>query len=236
MPRNTEKPPIQKGGFLGISMRNQMVEVTEPRIDTILADSNPLVLSAMSEIFERDPRFSLVATTATAEGFLGTVMRVPVQVGVIDWDLPNLGGAKLIEVLREQQNAPRLVVYGDDAGDLPRLAMTAGAAGFAARSAAVEGLLATCSDVAAGKMVFPFIDVRKLQQDPIHSLSRKERVMLEALSKGLTNRELSKELGISTNTVKFHLSNLYEKLSVRNRAQAIAFYYSNRLGPGPGGG
>ena len=203
-------------------------------IDVMLADSNPLVLSAMSEIFERDPRFSLVATSATAEGFPGMVMRVPVAVGVIDWNLPVLGGAKLIEVLREQERTPRLVVYGDDAGDLPRLAMTAGAAGFAARSGEVEGLLATCADVAAGKMVFPFIDVRDLQTDPIQTLSRKERVMLEALSKGLTNRELSSELGISTNTVKFHLSNLYDKLSVKNRTQAIAFYYSSRL-PGNSG-
>ena len=205
--------------------------VNQPRtpIDIMLADSNPLVLSAMSEIFERDPRFSLVATSATAEGFLGTVMRVPVQVGVIDWNLPVLGGAKLIEVLREHEAAPRLVVYGNEEKDLPRLAMTAGAAGFAPRSGAVEALLDTCADVAAGKMVFPFIDVRELQADPIQSLSRKERVMLQALSKGLTNRELSKELNISTNTVKFHLSNLYDKLSVRNRAQAIAFYYSSRL-------
>ena len=78
-------------------------------------------------------------------------------------------------------------------------------------------------------MVFPFLDVRELQQDPIQQLSRRERVMLEALSKGLTNRELAKELDISINTVKFHLSNLFEKLSVRNRAQAIAFYYSSRL-------
>ena len=78
-------------------------------------------------------------------------------------------------------------------------------------------------------MVFPFLDVCELQQDPIQQLSRCERVMLEALSKGLTNRELAKELDISINTVKFHLSNLFEKLSVRNRAQAIAFYYSSRI-------
>ena len=156
-------------------------------------------------------------------------MRVPVQIGVSDWNLPALGGAKLISVLREHEAGPRLVVYGEDAQDLPRLAMTAGAAGFAPRSGEVDALLITCADVAAGKMVFPFIDVRELQADPIQSLSRKERVMLEALSKGLTNRELSVELGISTNTVKFHLSNLYDKLSVRNRAQAIAFYYSSRL-------
>nr|WP_044025733.1 MULTISPECIES: response regulator transcription factor [Roseobacter] len=195
----------------------------------MLADSNPLVLSALSEVIDRDPRFSLVATTATAEGFLGTVMRVPVQIGIINWSLPALGGAKLIEVLRDQENAPRIIVYADDTGDLPRLAMTAGAAAFASRSSPAETLLDTCVDVAAGKMVFPFLDVRELQSDPIHLLSRKERATLDALSKGLTNRELAKELSISTNTVKFHLTNLYEKLSVKNRAQAIAFYYSSRL-------
>lgn len=215
----------------------QQLNNPQPPISVMLADSNPLVLSAMSEFFERDPRFSLVATSATAEGFLGTVMRVPVRVGVIDWNLPVLGGAKLIEVLREQENAPRLVVYADQTGDAHRGAMSAGAAGFVARSGPVESLLDTCAAVAAGKMVFPFLDVRELQKDPIQSLSRRERVMLEALSKGLTNRELSKELEISTNTVKFHLSNLYDKLSVKNRAQAIAFYYSSRLptaGTAPG--
>lgn len=206
---------------------------SQPPISIMLADSNPLVLSAMSEIFDRDPRFSLVATSATAEGFLGTVMRVPVQVGVIDWNLPVLGGAKLIEVLREQDPAPRLVVYADQGGDAHRGALASGAAGFVPRSGPVEGLLDTCAAVAAGKMVFPYLDLRTLQQDPIQSLSPRERTLLETLSKGLTNRELSKELGISTNTVKFHLSNLYEKLSVKNRAQAIAFYYSN---PSQGGG
>ncbi|WP_209000833.1 response regulator transcription factor [Labrenzia sp. DG1229] len=182
----------------------------------------------MSEIFDKDARFSLVATSATAEGFLGTVMRVPVQVGVVEWNLPAFGGAKLIEVLRENEAAPRFVVYGDAAGDLPRLAMQAGAAGFAPRSGEIEGLVETCVDVAAGKMVFPFVDVRQMQQDPIYSLSRKEKVILEALSSGMSNRELSKSLQISTNTVKFHLSNIYEKLSVKNRAQAIVYYYSSQ--------
>lgn len=206
-----------------------MTDSSERPIDIMLADGNPLVLSAMSEIFERDPRFSLVATSATAEGFLGTVMRVPVTVGVIDWNLPALGGAKLIEVLREQEAAPRLVIYGDETGDIPRQAMAAGAAAFAPRTGAIDGLLSTCIDVAAGKMVFPFLDVRDLQQDPLRQLSRRERTLLEAMAKGLTNKELARELGISTNTVKFHLSNLYEKLSLKNRAQAVAFYYSSRL-------
>lgn len=201
-------------------------------VTIMLADNNPLVLTAMSEIFDRDPRFSLVATSATAEGFLGAVIRMPVQVGVIDWNLPALGGAKLIDVLREQADAPRLVVYGDETSDTPRKAMTSGAAGFAARSDPVDRLLETCMSVAKGQMVFPFLDIRKLQMDPIEQLSRRERTLLEALSKGLTNRELAREFGISTNTVKFHLSNLFDKLSVRSRTQAIAFYYANRASRG----
>ena len=198
-------------------------------IDIILADANPIVLTAMSEILENDRRFSLVATSATAEGFFATALRIPVQIGIIDWNLPSLGGAKLIEILRDNDKAPRLVVYAEDTADLPRLAMNAGAAAFAPRSSSPETLLDICMEVANGKMVFPFLDVRELQTDPFHQLSQKERVILKALSKGLTNRELASDLDISINTVKFHLSNLFDKLTVKNRAQAIAFFYSSSL-------
>ena len=202
------------------------------QISVALADSNMLVLSAMSEIFDRDPRFSLSSTASTAEGFLATVMRVPVQVGIVDWRLPALGGQKLIEVLRDHPDAPRILVYGDNAGDLPRQALSAGAAGFSPRNGPVEGLLETCVAVAAGQMVFPFLDVRELQTDPIYQLTKRERALLEALSRGLSNRQLAAEFEISANTVKFHLSNLYEKLSISSRTQAVAFFFSSRLASG----
>ena len=198
------------------------------QISVALADSNMLVLSAMSEVFDRDPRFSLTSTASTAEGFLATVMRVPVQVGIVDWRLPVLGGQKLIEVLRDHPDAPRILVYGDNAGDLPRQALAAGAAGFTPRNGPIEGLLDTCVAVAAGQMIFPFLDVRELQTDPIHQLTKRERALLEALSRGLSNRQLAAEFEISANTVKFHLSNLYEKLSISSRTQAVAFFFSTR--------
>lgn len=199
-----------------------------PQIDVALADSNPLMLSALSEFFDRDPRFSLVTTAGTAEGFLEAVLRVPVAVGVIDWTLPMLGGEKLIEVLRVQESAPRVVVYSHSEGqDIPRKAMAAGAAGFCPRSEPAEKLLDIVNDVGRGKMVFPFLDVRELRQDPVHTLTAKERILLTALAKGSTNKQLAEEFDISVNTVKFHLRNLFEKLDLNNRAQAIAFYYSS---------
>ena len=206
-----------------------MQSISPERIDLALAEGNPLVLQALSGVFEKDRRFSVVATSSTAEGFLGAVMRVPVKVGVIDWQIPQLGGQKLAEVLRDQETAPRLVVYAEDpTGAVALKAMAAGAAGFVDRKSSVDRLLETCVEVAAGKMVFPFVDVRGLQADPIHQLTRREKALLEALANGLANKDLAREFDISTNTVKYHLSNLFDKLGVSSRTQAIAYYFKSR--------
>ena len=192
-----------------------------------LAETNPLMLQALAEVFERDPRFSLTVTAKSAEGFLESVLRLPVPVGVIDWELPKLGAAKLLEILRGHPGAPRIVVYASGADpDLPRKAMAAGAAAFCTRDTPSPELLDIVWAAAQGRMVFPWLDVRELKRDPREALTARERVLLAALAKGRTNTELAQELGISINTVKFHLRNLYEKLGLANRAQAIAFHYS----------
>ena len=204
------------------------VDISNP-IDLILCDSSPLVLSAMSETFEQDSRFSLVATSSTSEGFLATILRIEVQLCIIDWNIRDLSAEKLINLLRSQSIPPRTIIYGEGSDpDIARQAMGAGAAAFVSRSAPIETLIQTCLDVAAGKMVFPFLDIRDLRNDPINTLSRKERVIIEALSEGLTNKQLSVRLQISANTVKFHISNIFDKLNVKNRAQAIAHYYKSK--------
>ncbi len=194
----------------------------------IVADSNPLMLQALAELFERDRRFSLVATSKTAEGFLESCLRVPVDIGVIDWAIPQLGAERLLSILRDRPTAPRIIVYASSQdADVPRRALAAGAAGFCDRDAPQEQLLDIAATVATGRMVFPYVDVRSLKRDPRESLTEREKTMLAALAKGRTNTELAADLGISINTVKFHLRNLYEKLGLKNRSQAIAFFYAS---------
>lgn len=197
------------------------------RLEVALADGNPLILSALSEFIDRDPRFSLVLTAKSGAGFLEALARAPVAVAIIDWELPGLNGQQVLEELRLRPGAPRVVVYaaGEEA-ELARRAMAAGAAGFCSRAQAPDRLLDTAAAVGAGQMVFPFVDVRDLQRDPLQALTGRERAMLAALARGRTNAELAEDLGISINTVKFHLRNLYDKLAIRNRSQAIAFYYA----------
>lgn len=193
----------------------------------VFADSNTLMLQALSALVEKDRRFSLVATSRSAEGFLETCLRVPVDVGIVEWAIPKLGAERLLEILRDRPAAPRIIVYASAADqDVARRAMAAGAAGYCPRDAQQEQLLGIASSVAEGRMVFPYLDLRSLQQDPRERLTERERDMLAALAKGRTNSQLAGDLGISVNTVKFHLRNLYDKLELRNRAQAIAFYYS----------
>jgi len=207
-----------------------MPEKTRKPIEVVLADPNPLILSAMSEKFLADPRFSLVSTVVNAESFISTVMRLPVDLGIVCWNLPQLGGEKVIEILRDHPTAPKILIYSQNiSNDVPRRAMMAGAAGYCGKDQTVDELMTTSVSVAEGKMVFPFMDVRELQADPLFLLTKREKIMLQSLANGLTNKELAAHFEISVNTVKFHLSNLYEKLEVRNRAQAIAFYYSRRL-------
>lgn len=207
-----------------------MTQTRNHPIDVILADPNPLILSALSEKFETDPRFSVVSTVATSEDFIATVMRVPVHLAIISWGLPQLGGEKVIEILRDHPQAPKILVYSQNqSDDVPRRAMIAGAAGYCGKNQSVDELRNTSVAVASGKMVFPFIDLRDLQSDPLYLLTKRERIMLQSLAEGLTNKELADKFEISINTVKFHLSNLYEKLEIQNRSQAIAFFYSRRL-------
>jgi len=83
------------------------------------------------------------------------------------------------------------------------------------------------AEVAQGRMVFPFVDVRALQRDPLDSLSDKEKSVLDLLAKGYSNQKLANELEISLNTIKYHLRSIYEKLNVNSRTQAVAIYYAS---------
>jgi two-component system, NarL family, nitrate/nitrite response regulator NarL len=198
-------------------------------IDLVIAEKNPLLQSSLAKLFADDDRFSVAAVTADGERFLEAIEQIPFDVGIIGWEMPYLDGRGVLQALRNRPDAPRVVVYtGSPNPDVPRQAMTLGAAGFCSKREPPEQLLDTILAVAAGRMVFPFIDISSLAADPLAGLTPRERELLAALASGLTNQEMATQLDISLNTVKFHLKNLYDKLGVGNRAQAVAFYLKGR--------
>lgn len=113
--------------------------------------------------------------------------------------------------------------------DLVRDAMEAGAWGCVDADDAPTTLLRVLESVAEGRVSYPYVDLARLRDDPYESLTRREREVLAALVKGWSNVQISSRLGISENTVKYHLRLIYDKLGVANRATAVA-RFMHRVG------
>lgn len=199
--------------------------MTDRCIDIVLVDKSPLVLDGLRLIFERDDRFLVKATATDGEKFIALVDKVFMDVAVIGWDMPSLNGRGVLDRLKKQNPKPKVIVYtGNQSPDIPRQVMQLGGAGFCMKTDPPERLVETAVAVAGGRMVFPFMDVTRKSDDPFASLTGREQEMLGLLSKGQTNAQIAKNMGISLNTVKFHLKNLYEKMQVSNRAEAVSRY------------
>ena len=200
---------------------------TQPRatIDIVVADKSPLVLSGLVQLFEQDERFHLVATAADGERFLEAVERLSFDIGIIGWNMPYLSGQGVLQTLQKSEKKPRIIVFtGNGSPDISRQVMRFGGAGFCPKTDHPSVLLETVLAVSEGRMVFPFMDMSRPSNDPFSGLTSREQELLASLALGRTNQQIAGDLSISLNTVKFHLKNLYGKLDVKNRAQAVACY------------
>jgi len=194
-------------------------------IRVAVADKNPLIQAALRQLLSEDERFELVHVTDGCETFLQKVSEKPVDVGVIGWIIGKCDGRAVLDQLGKIEFPPRVIVYtGDIDPVVPAQVMRHGGAGFVSKSEQPAVLLDTIEAVANGRMVFPFIDVRKLFENPLSSLTRRELEVLSELATGRTNKQIARSHDVSLNTVKFHVRNVFQKLGVNSRSQAIALY------------
>lgn len=190
-----------------------------------LADKNPLIQAALRQLLSEDGRFRLVHVASSCEEFLHNLERESVDVGVIGWIIGPCDGRVVLDHLSTQPRPPRIVVYTGHPGEgVPSQVMAHGGAAFVSKSEQPAFLLDTIANVAAGRMVFPFFDVRAIYDNPLATLTSRELEVLTRLASGRTNKQIARDLEVSLNTVKFHVRNLFQKLDVNSRAQAIALY------------
>ena len=190
-----------------------------------LADKNPLIQAALKQLLSEDSRFQLLHVASSCEEFLLNTDETPIDVGVIGWIIGPCDGRIILDHINALENPARIVVYtGDEDKMVPSQVMAHGGAAFVSKKEQPEVLLDTIAAVAAGRMLFPFIDVRKIYDNPLTTLTRRELEVLADLASGRTNKQIARDLGVSLNTVKFHVRNLYQKLGVTSRSQAISLY------------
>ncbi|MBB6469400.1 DNA-binding NarL/FixJ family response regulator [Aminobacter lissarensis] len=198
-------------------------------IRVAIAERNPLVVAALCEIIGRDSRFVTAGCTESGCALLKSAAEPNFDVAVVGWKLSDMGGADVLSELRRRGLAVRVVIFAND-HDLGILkqAVRLGAQGFCFQFDDPAILFDTIQVVAQGRICIPYIDVRKINETPLSRLTVRERELLAVLADGWTNLQIATRTGISENTVKYHLKNLYDKLDVRNRAMAVALYSSER--------
>jgi two-component system, NarL family, nitrate/nitrite response regulator NarP len=193
-----------------------------------VADKNPIVRAGLFDYIARDERFSVREMVDSGSEFISLCERQRIEVGVIGWGLPDMTGGDVLRAIKRRNLPTRVIVYtGDFSPAVLREAVKSGAWGVTSKADDPSVLIDTIASVHQGRMSIPFIDISALMSDPLENLTVREKELLRALANGWTNEQIATRIGISRNTVKYHLKNLYEKIGANNRAMAVAMYLSS---------
>ncbi len=197
------------------------------KIEVAIADQNPVVRAGLETLVQRDGRFSVCGVYATGGALIEALKVKPVEIAIVGWTLPDMTGGNVLTRLKQEKWRTRVVIYtGERSSEVLRQAIKGGAWGFVSKTEEPQVLLEAVVSVARGRLSLPYVDIDLLSHDPLEGLTARERELLAALANGWTNLQIAARTGISRNTVKYHLKNLYDKLGVSNRAMAVALHVS----------
>lgn len=191
----------------------------------LLVDDHELVRRGTRALVEMADDMIVVGEAATGDGALTLAQELEPDIILMDIHMPSKGGieaTKELTVSLPQCKVILLTVYDDD--DHVREGIRAGAKGYLIKGATKEEIINGIRTVHAGGSLVPSSLVAKLAEphrSDLPDLSGREREVLLLLADGSSTKEIGEELALSLNTVNFHLRNLYQKLGVRSRTQAI---------------
>ncbi|CAL9589213.1 Transcriptional regulatory protein LiaR [Streptomyces sp. enrichment culture] len=208
-----------------------------PATTLLVVDDHPVVRDGLRGMFESAPGFRVLGEAANGVEALERAAALDPDVILMDLRMPGGGGVDAIrELSRRCARAKVLVLttYDTDSDTLP--AIEAGATGYLLKDAPREELFTAVRAAADGRTVLsPAVAsrlvsaVRAPRSAGGESLSAREREVLVLVARGTSNREIARELFISEATVKTHLTHLYAKLGVKDRAAAVAAAYDRGI-------
>lgn len=197
-----------------------------------MADDHRLMLAAVRRALAEAQDFEIVEEISVGSRVLPAVRETNPDVVLLDMRMPELDGLTCLARLRKHDPTIAVVIlssYSDEAHI--EAAREAGALGYIVKTIEPVDLPAVLRSALAGHP-FAVWGVGVLESvGPVGAvaLSERETVVLEALARGLSNREIGRELWISEQTVKFHLRNLYRKLGVSSRTEAARYAYKSGI-------
>ena len=220
------------------------VQVPEERIRLVIADDHELFRRGLRMVLEDDDDIEVVGEAGDGQRVVELARELAPDVVVMDVRMPSLSGIEAARRIKEDQPATAILMLtiSDEEDDLYE-AIKAGANGYLLKEISIDeignavrsvnGGQSLISPSMASKLLNEFASMVKKedekQQVPAPRLTSREMEVLTFVAQGMNNREISKMLFISENTVKNHVRNILEKLHLHSRMEAVVYAVREKL-------
>ena len=203
-------------------------------IKILIADDHAFVREGTRRILEQEPDLEVVAEAGDGEEAVGLVLDLKPDVALIDVAMPKLDGIEATRRIKALYPAVAVLVlsaYDDDQFVFGLL--EAGAAGYMLKSVRGHEIVEAIRAVHAGESVLHPLVARKVlnrfagvsgklrERKSLELLTDREMEVLKLVTKGLSNKDIADELCLSVRTVQGHLANIFNKLRVGSRTEAV---------------
>jgi len=200
-------------------------------IRVLIADDHTIVRIGLRTLLGAEKDIEVVGEAKNGEMAVKEALRLRPDVVIMDLMMPKMDGAEATAVLHERLPETKVIIlttFGSSDGIAH--AIESGAAGALMKTADDDALISTIRPVAGGKTVLSTDIKRLLAEDPpIPVLTTRQTEVLQSMMRGLTNRDIAKQLGIRQDGVNEHVAAILAKIGAANRTEAVAIALRKHL-------
>ena len=203
-------------------------------VKVLIADDHPLMIAGVRRVLERDEGIEVVGEARSGAEVMQLIERRRPELVLLDLRMPGTDGVECIQHIRGEWPEVKVVVLSanEDRRSIDG-ALSAGASSYIVKSVDAADIASVVRQTACGNVFHPVARgqgrAAPSDEPEVPVLTDRERTILDAVASGLTTAAIAKELWVSEHTVKFHLTNIYRKLGVANRAGAIRYALKNGI-------
>jgi DNA-binding NarL/FixJ family response regulator len=211
--------------------RDDRPATSDAPIRVLVADDHPVVRSGLAGVIAQQPELALVAEAANGRQALEEFREHRPDVVLMDLRMPEMDGVSAIEAIRAEFPDARILALTTYEGDVDiHRALEAGARGYLIKDMLLTDVLGAIRAVHRGERVIPAAVAAKLAEfTPRIDLTPREVEVLQLVAKGLSNRDVAGIIGRTDETVKVHLKNIFSKLGVADRTEAVTLGLSRGI-------
>ncbi|MEE6449258.1 response regulator transcription factor [Gottfriedia acidiceleris] len=204
-------------------------------IHVLLVDDHPLMRDGIRTIINLESDMRVVGESFTGEDIVSMIKQTKADVVLMDINLPNQNGIDITAEIKESNpNCKVLILTMYDHNEYFMSALHAGADGYLLKDSPGEKVVEGIRVVFRGDSIIqPSLTKKLLNHQRVKQfiieLTHREKEVLTALVKGVSNKEIAEELYISERTVKIHINKIFKKMNVKSRSQAIIVAVKNQI-------